>query len=94
VDRLYVPRYKGGRGLLSVEDTILYKELSVNKYSACSTVPLLQAVYQCFQCSAPLESTSKFKTSRRQEHLEAWKTKPLHGQFAREITGSIDVSQW
>jgi len=93
IDRLYVPRFKGGRGLLSVEDTVQHEQLSMQKYLACSTEPLLQLVYQCSQSPAPLESPSKFKTRRKQEHFEAWKAKPLHGQFVREIDGVVDLSQ-
>ena len=93
VDRLYVPRQKGGCGLLSVEDTVLHEQVSMLKYLACSIEPLLQTVYQCSHCSAPLESPSKFKSNRKQDHFEAWKGKPLHGQFVREIDGSVDYSQ-
>ena len=85
IDRLYVLRFKGGHGLLSVEDTVQHEQLSMQKYLACSTEPLLQLVYQFSQCSAPPESPSKFKNRQKQEHFEAWKVKPLHRQFVREI---------
>ena len=60
---------------------------------ASSEEPLLQTVFQCSQWSAPLESPSKFKSTRQQNHFDAWKTKPLHGQFVREIDGCYDASQ-
>ena len=31
--------------------------------------------------------------NNKQDHYDAWKAKPLHGQFARETDGCIDVSQ-
>jgi len=62
IDRLYVPRFKGGRGLVSVEDTVQHEQLSMQKYLACSSEPLLQLVYLCSQSSAPPESPSKFKS--------------------------------
>ena len=58
IDRLYVPRFKGGHGLLSVEDTVQHEQLSMQKYLACTSEPSLQLVYQCAQSSAPLESPS------------------------------------
>ena len=42
VDRLYVSRQQGGRGLLSVEDTVHHEQLSLAKYLASSEEPLLQ----------------------------------------------------
>jgi len=36
IDTRYVPRFKGSRGLLSVEDTVQHEQLSMQKYLACS----------------------------------------------------------
>ena len=46
VDRLCVPRQRGGRGLLSVEDVLHHEQLSLAKYLATNGEPLLQAVFQ------------------------------------------------
>jgi len=88
-----VPRQSGGRGLLSVEDTVFHEQLSLRKYLISSEEPLLQQAFECSQWSFPPESPSKFKAKRKQDHYDAWKLKPLHGQFVREVDGSIDVSQ-
>ena len=93
VNRLYASRQSGGRGLLSVEDTVLHERLSLSKHLASSREPLLQQVFQSSQWSSPPGSPSKFKATRKQDHYDAWKAKPLHGQFARETDGCIDVSQ-
>jgi len=90
VHRLYVPRQSGGHGLLSVEDMVFHERLSLRKYLIYSEEPLLQQIFKCSQWSFPPESPSKFKAKRKQD---AWKSKPLHGEFAREIDRSIDVSQ-
>jgi len=43
----------------------------------------------------PPESPSKFMAKSKQDHYDAWKSKPLHGQFAMEIDDSIVASpQW
>lgn len=65
--------------------------LSVSKHLACSDEPLLQ---QVFQCSFPPEFPSKLKAKRKQDHYDAWKSKPLHGPFIREIDGCIDMWKW
>ena len=68
-DRLYIPRKKGGHGLL------------------------LQAVYQGSQWRGLEEFPATFKNRRSNEHLEAWRDKPLHGQFIRELDDCIDLQQ-
>ena len=79
--------------MLSVEDTVSRKHLSLSKYLASTKELLLQQVFKCSQWSFPPESPSKFKAKRKHEHYDAWKSKPLHGQFVREIDGCIDLSQ-
>ena len=93
VDRLYVPRKKGGRGLLSVEDVLHYEKLSLAQYLANNDEPLLQAVYQESQWRGLEELPATFKNRRSNEHLEAWRDKPLHGQFIRELDDGIDLQQ-
>ena len=42
IDRLYVPRKKGGRGLRSVEDLVLIEKISLVEYVNNSQEPPLQ----------------------------------------------------
>ena len=93
MNRLYASRQSGGRGLLSVEDTVLHKRLSLSKHLTSSQEPLLQQAFQSSQWSSPPESPSKFKATRKQDHYDAWKEKSLPGQFSRETDGCIDISQ-
>jgi len=79
IDRLYVPRQRGGRGLLSVEYILQHEQLSLAKYLASKEEPLLQAVYRESQLGSLQESPSKFKARTSDEHFKAWKDKPLHG---------------
>ena len=44
VDRLYVPRNKGGRGIISVKECVEMETESLKKYAAYSNERLLKAV--------------------------------------------------
>ena len=70
---------------------IIIMQLLLAKYLATNGEPLLQAVFQGSQWSGLEESPSIFKNRRTIEHLEAWKDKPLHGQFIRQLNDGIDV---
>ena len=59
-----------------------------------STEPLLQKLHACnwFDCS---ETSSAFKSRRISNNLQSWRSKPLHGQFLREVETSCDMNfQW
>jgi len=61
VDRLYVPRKRGGRGLLSGEDFLHHEKLSLVQYLANSDEPLLKAIYQMPQWRGLEELPAMFK---------------------------------
>ena len=44
IDRLYVKRSEGGRGMISVEDCVLIEKNSLYKYANESDEPMLKAV--------------------------------------------------
>ena len=89
VDRLYVKRKQGGRGLISVERCIREEENSLRFYVANSEENLIRGV---------LTVTSvEFKKQREKELKEKWSEKRMHGQFIRETTEKVDKEkswQW
>ena len=74
-----------GRSLLSVEDTVQHEQLSMQKYLACSTEPLLQLVYQCSQSSAPPESRFKIKTVENKNILKLGKQSPCTDSLSERL---------
>ena len=46
VDRLYVDRKAGGRGLVNVEDLVRHEEKQLNQYMMNSRETVMQAVYE------------------------------------------------
>ena len=81
VDRLYIPRKEGGRGLISIEDCI---ELAIRGLEVCvhgSEERLIQAVRG--DKIDGLEAASVLKRSKKGKRLEDCDKKILHGQYLR-----------
>ena len=94
VDRIYVPRGNGGRGLISCEGCIRAEENSLGWYINHSPEQLLQLtkdwkVIETESCIEPHE----FKKVAMDELRNAWREKKMYGQFVREITDDIDVTK-
>ena len=80
VDRLYIPRKEGGRGLISIEDCVVLAIRSLEVYVHGSEERLIEAARG--DKIDGLEATSVLKTEKR---LEDWEEKNLHGQYFRVI---------
>ena len=80
VDRLYLKRKDGGRGLISVLDCVKMEEENLLKYTTESNEWMLQMVVQHGGVSGRVEAVSYKKRMevKRKERLMA---KPLHGRF-------------
>ena len=92
VDRLYIPRKEGRRGLIPIEDC---DELAIRDLEACvhgSEERLIQAatgdkIYG-------LEAASVLKRSKKEKRLEDWKEKVLHGQYLRQTKELRSDQYW
>ena len=95
VQRLYLPRGQGGRGLTSVEDCVRLKEAGLADYVQSSTRPLMVAVAKE---GLPLKEKTltqkQLKEQKGLERAESWKNKPLHGQFLRQTEEIRDDATW
>ena len=98
VDRLYVKRKKGGRGLISVERCVKEEENSLKLYVAKSEEKLIKGVAQFEKLQeSDLVGKKELKARNEQEGQEKWRGKKLHGQFARELSEATDKDktwQW
>ena len=93
-DRLYLPRGRGGRGLISVEDCVRAEENGlVNYVQTCTNKPLLVSVKnEGLPMNEEAETPKQLKERKKSDRLEGWKNKPLHGQFPRQahdVTGKV-----
>ena len=80
VDRLYVSRKAGGRGLFSIHDTIQLEKSSLLSYIAKSEELIIKQVKQ-YLMSAVSWNPEVTKSSIVAQHVEQWRSKSLHGQW-------------
>ena len=79
VDRLYLPRKEGGRGLLSVEDSISKEENSIAQYVKNSTQPTLKETKQIMINKDPESKEDFDKRVKRSRMENGTRMKKLHG---------------
>ena len=99
VDRLYIPRKEGGRGLISIEDCVELAIRGLEVYVHGSEERLIQAARR--DKIDGLEAASILKRSKKEKRLEDWEEKALHGQVAAQnqrirtnlVKARIDKSQ-
>ena len=96
VDRIYIPRKEGGRGLLSVQDCVEAEEMSLSKYIEESSEEWLKLVEK--EGVLPKwdkETTGKvLKQKKKTERKVNWKTKEMHGQFVRQTGEVASKEMW
>ena len=91
VDRLYVKRKEGGRGLISVERCIIEEENHLGFYVANSEENLIRGVSAAETINTRENITSvEFKNQKAKELKEKWIEKRMDGQFIRETTENVD----
>ena len=91
VARLYVPRRKGGRGLISCEGCIKGEENSLGWYLKQSNEPMLKVA--SMKTTIKTEETvrpEEFKRMQINASEQAWKEKRMHGQYIRDMDENID----
>ena len=91
VDRLYLKRHEGGRGLISIEHCVRGEENSLSLYVMNSAEKLIQGV----RASGTIEtkgivSKCEFKRHKAQELKQKWTEKRMYGQFIREMPEKVD----
>ena len=92
VDRLYIPRKEGGRGLISIEDCVELATRGLEVYVHGSEERLTQAARG--DKIDGLEAASVLKRSKREKRLEDWEEKVLHGQYLRQTKNVRSGQCW
>ena len=82
VDRLYIPRKEGGRGLISIEDCVELAIRGLEVHVHGSEERLIQAASG--DKIDGLEAVSVLKRSKKEKRLEDCQEKVLHGQHLRQ----------
>ena len=91
VDRLYIKRKEGGRGLMSVEECVRAEEAALEEYVLGSEEWMLKVVAEG---KVQGELQGDYKKRMDKERKERLKGMPLHGKFFREIEEVADPKSW
>lgn len=90
VDRLYLPRKQGGRGLKQVEDTIRSEECSLaDHYKSKARAGTIDEIAK-EQLGNIRETKKGYKSRRKKERQERLHAKALHGKWFRETAEVTD----
>ena len=92
VDRSYIPRKKGGKGLISIEDCVELAITGFEVYVHGSEKRLIQAARG--DKIDGLEVASALKRSKKEKRLEDWEKKVLHGQYLRQTKEVRSDQSW
>ena len=84
VDRLYIARKEGGRGLISIEDCVELAIRGLEVYVHGSGERLIQAARGDKIKIDGLEAASVLKRSKKEKRLEDWEEEVLHDQYLRQ----------
>jgi hypothetical protein len=86
-DRLYVPRRRGGKGLMSIKDTMKKENHLVSSYLKKHKHDRLLKYCSTARDEAGMEITSKQQLKEKliEAHEEDWKRKKLHGKYFRKV---------
>ena len=79
VERLYLPRAKGGRGLISARDAVEEEVSGLRSYIDKVEEPLLQNFREDNLVQKPKDDETTHSCS--EARLNSWRDKPLHGKF-------------
>ena len=90
VDRLYIPRKEGGRGLISIKDCVELGIRGLKVYVHGCEERLMQAGRG--DKIDGLEAASVLKRSETEKRLEDWEEKVLHGHYLRQ-TKEVRIDQ-
>ena len=91
VERIYIPRKEGGRGLLNVEDTVNTAILGLEEYVVDSNERILSAARNIEEVT---ETAKGFKKRKKNERKNNWKEKELHGQYLRQTEEVAGPERW
>ena len=91
VDRIYIPRAKEGRGLISCENCIRRKENNLGWYVKNSGQKLLEGVKLIGVIDIDYcVDKGKYRKRRMEVMEKGWKEKVMHSQFLGEMGDGVD----
>ena len=92
VDRLYIPRNEGGRGLVCIEDCVELAIRGLEAYINGSEERLIRAARG--DKIDGLEAVDVLKRSKKEKSLEDWEENVLHGHYLRQLKEVRSGQSW
>ena len=84
VDRLYITRRQGGKGLLQVDQVVREEECAVGAYiRTAQRDDWLMRMVATEHVLETSEDKCLYRQRVTEQRLQAWRDKKLHGQFQR-----------
>ena len=80
VDRIYLPRKSGGRGLMSAEDTVQLESMNMQKYLLSKKDTLSE-----IECAGMKINQTTNEKSRQSNRMNKWHKKFLYGRFPKIV---------
>ena len=93
VDRLYLPREDGGRGMASIEECINSECNALGQYIQDHEDPWLKAAWK-EKVVTLAGDTEEIKRRMKEQRKDNWKGKVLHGQYLRQIEEISTKETW
>ena len=93
VDRIYVERERGGRGLMSIEDTVNYERHSLKRYTETSDVVMIRKAGEIIKSNSE-EDRSEYRCQQKKSRLDSWTNKPMNGQHLRQTKEDMAKESW
>ena len=92
IDRLYIPRKAGSRGLIVIEDCVELAVSGLEVYVYGREERLIQAAKE--DKLDGLEAASVLKNAKKGRRLQNWEEKALHGQYLRQTKEVKSEQSW
>ena len=89
VDRLYVSRGQGGRGMMSIEECVRLEEHNLSDYLKRSGLNEDSVMNDFLRDKTKAE----LKKEQSRGRMDGWKDKPLHGQYPTK-SDTLEISSW
>lgn len=84
VQRLYLPRSQGGRGLINIAELCLRQEIQIREYFLSSPDRFIQKLAACDKNYTPLnlcEPETSLQLPSNADNVASWQDKVLHGKY-------------
>uniref|UniRef100_H3A710 Reverse transcriptase domain-containing protein n=1 Tax=Latimeria chalumnae TaxID=7897 RepID=H3A710_LATCH len=91
INRLYVKRKEGGRGLRSIEDMIDIKKLALRDYVNSRTDGIVRSGGEQEREITTAERCQEYKRNKKNSRYNSWKQKMLHGQYIQQLGGETEA---